>query len=47
MQTVNIIKNNKLLQVLKTDNNISNILSKFNYIKLEKISLFEYNLFIK
>ena len=46
MHKINIIKNNKLLQVLKTDNNISNILPKFNYIKLEKVSLFEYNLYI-
>lgn len=47
MYKFNIIKNNKVIQILKTDNKISNVLYKFNYIKLEQVKLFEYNLFIK
>jgi hypothetical protein len=47
MYKFNVIKNNKVIQILKTDNKISNVLYKFNYIILEQVKLFEYNLFIK
>ena len=47
MYKFNVIKNNKVIQVLNTDNKVSDVLYKYNYIKLEQISLFEYNLFIK
>lgn len=52
MHKINIINNNKLLQVLNSDNNISNIIYKIhtqyknNSIKLEQVNLFEYNLYI-
>lgn len=47
MYKFNVIKNNKVIQVLRTDNKVSDVLYKYNYIKLEQVNLFEYNLFIK
>lgn len=47
MYRFNVIKNNKVIQVLRTDNKVSDVLYKYNYIKLEQVNLFEYNLFIK